>query len=98
MKLFFPALTQTLTVLQDNVVDADYSHDGEWVLSASKDRSVYFWDPKTGVPHMAVLGHKKAVIKVVVFPKKDLPVGEGIFATVSADRRVRIWRYYPYKK
>ncbi|KIW69456.1 hypothetical protein PV04_05333 [Phialophora macrospora] len=78
-------------------LDASYTHDENWVLSASLDGSVYFWDPATGVPHMALMGHRYSLRKVIVFPKKGLLAGEGMFATVSNDHSARIWHYFPYK-
>lgn len=35
--------------LQDYVLSVAVSHDGEWVVSGSKDRGVQFWDAKTGI-------------------------------------------------
>jgi glucose repression regulatory protein TUP1 len=37
------------SLLQDYVLSVAVSHDGEWVVSGSKDRGVQFWDAKTGI-------------------------------------------------
>ena len=36
------------------------SHDGGWVVSGSKDRTVQFWDLKNGVAQCMLQGHKNS--------------------------------------
>ncbi|OQV09949.1 WD domain-containing protein [Cladophialophora immunda] len=80
------------------VQSAAYTHDENWILSGGGDNNVYFWDPTTGVPHLALMANESNVFRVIPFPKNDLPPGEGMFVTVSADNTARIWHYFPYKK
>ncbi|KAI9205965.1 WD40-repeat-containing domain protein [Polychytrium aggregatum] len=68
----------------------------EWVVSASKDRKVIFWDGRANsegsrtepnsVCQFMLQGHRNSVISIAFGP-----VG-GLFATGSGDSRVRIWR------
>lgn len=36
------------------------SHDGQWVVSGSKDRGVQFWDAKTANVQCMLQGHKNS--------------------------------------
>ena len=36
------------------------SHDGQWVVSGSKDRGVQFWDAKTATAQCMLQGHKNS--------------------------------------
>lgn len=57
-----------------------------WVLSSCKDRTVQFWDPRTGHPQLMLKAHNKSVIMLSLSPT-------GIyFATASGDMRARIWK------
>ena len=38
------------------------SHDGQWVVSGSKDRGVQFWDAKSAVVQCMLQGHKNSGI------------------------------------
>jgi glucose repression regulatory protein TUP1 len=35
--------------LKDYVLSAAVSHDGQWVVSGSKDRGVQFWDSRSAI-------------------------------------------------
>ncbi len=59
----------------------------EYIISASKDRSVQFWDMATESQHVTLQGHKNSVISVAVNPQG------GSFATGSGDGRARIWTF-----
>ncbi|KAI9328679.1 WD40-repeat-containing domain protein [Zopfochytrium polystomum] len=74
---------------------ADWFSGIEFVVSASKDRTVTFWDAKTGggvgseaMAQMALQGHRNSVISVALSPT------EPLFATGSGDTRARIWRVF----
>lgn len=67
------------------IVDADFSHDGTRVLTASRDSSAHLWD--------AVSGRS-----IRVFDEHGGPVFEASFSkddyrihTVSGDRNLRLW-------
>lgn len=61
-----------------------------WVLSASKDKTVQFWDPRTGESQLMLNGHKNSIIAL-----SPSPTGT-YFATASGDKRARIWRYIDF--
>jgi general transcriptional corepressor TUP1 len=44
---------------KDYVLSVAISHDGQWVVSGSKDRGVQFWD-KNGVAQLMLQGHKNS--------------------------------------
>lgn len=72
---------------QDFVLSPAITTDCRWFLSASKDRSVIFWNAATRKPHTIVLGNRNSVIDVAVAKDKTL------FATAGGDMRLRIWTY-----
>ena len=59
----------------------------EFIISASKDRSVQFWDLASETLQVTLQGHKNSVISVAVSP------AGGVFATGSGDGRARIWTF-----
>ena len=66
------------------VMSASGSHDGQWVVSVSGDRSVLFWDARNAQAQFALHGHKFPVASV------DMSSTEDIFATGSYDRVTKI--------
>ncbi|KAF7360141.1 Chromatin associated protein [Mycena venus] len=79
--------TMTFTGHKDYVLSVAVSHDGEWVVSGSKDRGVQFWDAKTGIVQCMLQGHKNSVISI------DLSPAGNVLATGSGDWHARIWSY-----
>ncbi|KAJ7109645.1 chromatin associated protein [Mycena crocata] len=79
--------TLTFTGHKDYVLSVAVSHDGEWVVSGSKDRGVQFWDAKTGIVQCMLQGHKNSVISI------DLSPAGNVLATGSGDWHARIWSY-----
>ncbi|KAJ6582990.1 chromatin associated protein [Mycena vulgaris] len=77
----------TFTGHKDYVLSVAVSHDGEWVVSGSKDRGVQFWDARTGVVQCMLQGHKNSVISI------DLSPAGNVLATGSGDWHARIWSY-----
>jgi WD40 repeat protein len=52
------------------------SHDGAWVVSGSKDRSVQFWDSKGAIVQCVLQGHKNSgEFLLVFFPPSGLLFG-----------------------
>ena len=47
-------------LVQDYVLSVAVSHDGQWVVSGSKDRGVQFWDAKTATVQLMLQGHKNS--------------------------------------
>ncbi|KAG5635710.1 hypothetical protein H0H81_010335 [Sphagnurus paluster] len=72
---------------KDYVLSVAVSHDGQWVVSGSKDRCVQFWDSRTAALQFMLQGHKNSVISLDVNP------AGGMLATGSGDSLARIWRY-----
>ena len=82
------------------------SHDGRWVVSGSHDKTVQFWDAKSGIVQLMLKGHTHAGplsprsirapwtdnFSVLVY-SIDLSRAGNLLATGSWDRRVRICKY-----
>jgi len=71
----------------DYVLSVAVSHDGQWVVSGSKDRGVQFWDSHSAMTQCMLQGHKNSVISI------DLSPAGSILATGSGDWQARIWSY-----
>jgi len=72
---------------KDYVLSVAVSHDGQWVVSGSKDRGVQFWDARSATVQLMLQGHKNSVISI------DLSPAGSILATGSGDWQARIWSY-----
>ena len=66
------------------VMSASVSHDGQWVVSGSDDKSVLFWDTRNAQAQFALHGHKRWVRSV------DMSSTGDIFATGGDDGVTRI--------
>ncbi|KAG5642692.1 hypothetical protein DXG03_002320 [Asterophora parasitica] len=69
---------------KDYVLSVSVSHDGQWVVSGSKDRCVQFWDAHNATLQFVLQGHKNSVISLDVNP------AGGMLATGSGDSFARI--------
>ncbi|KAJ7829036.1 chromatin associated protein [Mycena leptocephala] len=78
--------TMNFTGHKDYVLSVAVSHDGQWIVSGSKDRGVQFWD-RSGVVQCMLQGHKNSVISI------DLNPTGNLLATGSGDNLARIWSY-----
>ncbi|KAF9528679.1 WD40-repeat-containing domain protein [Crepidotus variabilis] len=72
---------------KDYVLSVAVSHDGQWVVSGSKDRGVQFWDARNALVQCMLQGHKNSVISI------DLSPAGNVLATGSGDWQARIWSY-----
>ena len=72
---------------KDYVLSVAVSHDGQWVVSGSKDRGVQFWDARNAQVQCMLQGHKNSVISI------DLSPAGNFLATGSGDWQARIWSY-----
>ncbi|THV03736.1 WD40 repeat-like protein [Dendrothele bispora CBS 962.96] len=79
--------TMNFTGHKDYVLSVAVSHDGQWVVSGSKDRGVQFWDSRTAILQCMLRGHKNSVLSI------DLSPSGSILATGSGDWQTRIWSY-----
>ncbi|KAK0192449.1 WD40-repeat-containing domain protein [Armillaria mellea] len=73
---------------KDYVLSVAVSHDGQWVVSGSKDRGVQFWDSRTAIMHCMLQGHKNSVISI------DLNPTGNLLATGSGDNLARICGFH----
>ncbi|KAL8931143.1 MAG: hypothetical protein Q9208_000247 [Pyrenodesmia sp. 3 TL-2023] len=83
----FSGAVRTLTGHKDFVLNAVFTKDGSWVISNSKDRGIQFWNPTTGDAALRINAHKNSVVQIDTSPTGNL------FATVSGDKSLKIWRY-----
>lgn len=73
----------TMTGHKDYVLSVTCSADGRWIASGSKDRTVQFWDPKTGQSQLVLQGHKNSVIATCLSKSNNLlATGSGDFKYV----------------
>lgn len=79
--------TMNFTGHKDYVLSVAVSHDGQWVVSGSKDRGVQFWNAHTALVQCMLQGHKNSVISI------DLSPAGNQLATGSGDWQARIWSY-----
>ncbi|PBK61591.1 WD40 repeat-like protein [Armillaria solidipes] len=79
--------TMNFTGHKDYVLSVAVSHDGQWVVSGSKDRGVQFWNAQTALVQCMLQGHKNSVISI------DLSPSGSVLATGSGDWQARIWSY-----
>ncbi|WFC94897.1 general transcription repressor [Malassezia brasiliensis] len=77
----------TFTGHKDYVLSVSCSPQGRWIASGSKDRSVQFWDPRSGQSQLVLQGHKNSVIAI------NLSQTGNLLATGSGDFNARIWSY-----
>ncbi|EJD34827.1 WD40 repeat-like protein [Auricularia subglabra TFB-10046 SS5] len=68
----------------DSVLSVAVSHDGQCIVSGSKDCVVQFWDVGRGSLQFTLQGHQNSVLSIDLSPT-------GKLATGSGDTRVRVW-------
>jgi WD40 repeat protein len=61
--------------------------DSKWIISASADKCVQFWDSSTGQSNAILYAHKNSVMQVATSPPGNL------FATASGDMTMKLWKY-----
>ncbi len=99
--------TQLITTgVQDFVLTACWTPDGNWIISGSKDHGLQFWDPHTGTAHMLLQGHRNSglytcQVKYCFSVSSDMDIvlsvtvssTDTLFATGSGDKSAKIWRW-----
>ena len=58
--LLFMVQSITYCAIKDYVLSVAVSHDGQWVVSGSKDRGVQFWDSRSAIVQFMLQGHKNS--------------------------------------
>ncbi|KAB8250353.1 WD40-repeat-containing domain protein [Aspergillus flavus] len=71
---------------QDMVLTVSPDPTGSWLLSGSKDMTVYLWDISTGVAEMRLGAHGNSVLGIAWSPT------DKIVATGGGDRVLQLWR------
>ncbi|KAE8379800.1 WD40-repeat-containing domain protein [Aspergillus bertholletiae] len=71
---------------EDMVLSVSPDPSGRWLLSGSKDMTVYLWDIGTGVAEMRLGAHGNSVLGLA-WSRTD-----NIVATGGGDRVLRLWR------
>jgi glucose repression regulatory protein TUP1 len=96
----------TKSIIQDYVLSVAVSHDGQWVVSGSKDRGVQFWDSRSAIVQFMLQGHKNSGIRFLgpllldwltdwrkLVISIDLSPSASLLATGSGDWAARICAY-----
>jgi WD40 repeat protein len=71
---------------EDSVSSVAFSHDGQFIVSGSSDRSIRLWDLEGNQIGRAFLGHEDCVNSVAFSPD-----GKRIVSG-SKDGTIRLWR------
>lgn len=91
----------TNSMIKDYVLSVAVSHDGQWVVSGSKDRGVQFWDSRSAIVQFMLQGHKNSgklsfcvSLRILTGRKLvisiDLSPTASLLATGSGDWAARI--------
>jgi|CXWL01.1.fsa_nt_gi WD40 repeat protein len=71
---------------KDRITSATFSPDGQYILTASLDRSARIWDTRTGQPKFGeLILHQDGIMSAIYSPN-----GERIL-TSSLDKTARVW-------
>ncbi|KAI9449734.1 WD40-repeat-containing domain protein [Lactarius psammicola] len=81
------ACTMDFVGHKDFVLSVAVSHDGQWIVSGSKDRCVHFWDSRSAIVQFMLQSHQNSVVSI------DLSPSANLLATGGGDFVARIWSY-----
>jgi tetratricopeptide (TPR) repeat protein len=84
----------------EGVAGVAVSPDGKVIVSVSNDKSVRVWDPTTGKPVTALLGHTGWVGSVVITPDgaRAITAGGGGKAGDEPQCEIRVWDLHALKE
>ncbi len=71
--------------VSEYVYSVAFSHTGQYLASASSDRTIKIWDVKTGEELRSLSGHKQS-INAVLFDNSD-----DMLASASSDGTIKLW-------
>ncbi|KAI1330306.1 WD40 repeat-like protein [Xylariaceae sp. FL0255] len=80
-------LIRTIKGHQYFVGDVNITPDAQWIISASTDGTVQFWNLHTGDSQLVFKGHRNTVIHSASSSNSPF------FATVGGDYKARVWSY-----
>ncbi|WP_053066163.1 CHAT domain-containing protein [Archangium gephyra] len=81
-----PLSTAVLADHRDGVVDASFSPDGQWVVTASHDKTARVWRADGKGAPVVLRGHTEALVSAAFSPDGKQVV------TASHDKTARVWR------
>ncbi|KAL8749917.1 MAG: hypothetical protein Q9184_006617, partial [Pyrenodesmia sp. 2 TL-2023] len=81
----YSGAVRTFTGHTSFVNNAVFTKDGRWVISASADTGIQFWNPITGDSALRINAHNDYVSRVDTSPAGNL------FATVGGNKSLKIW-------
>jgi WD40 repeat protein len=70
---------------KSNVLNASFSPDGQYVITASDDKTAAIWSARTGAVYKFLTGHVDAVVSAEFSPDGNRVV------TASKDKTTRLW-------
>src|SRR5581483_3992969 len=76
---------RTLQSHAGSVLGVEFSPDGKLLVSCSRDKTIKFWDPRTGTLLRTLTEHTGDVYDAVFSPKGDL------LASGGRDKVIRLW-------
>ena len=79
------ALQRTLTAHTDDVTGCAIGPDGNWLISASKDKTLKIWEGEMSKPSYTFTGHTDEVNRCAISPDGTW------FVSASKDKTLKIW-------